>query len=100
MKEPKAAATRCYVHGVEVNRIRPRLEFLDDDDWFDKLVPWIKEKHGDDDIFAVMDKNPDKHADARLVSLWVGVIPNDYLIDIPDEKCIREFTFGDLEKGR
>lgn len=58
MKKAKATAIRCYVHGVEVNRIRPRLEFLDDDDWFDKFVLWTKENHKDDDIFAVMDKDP------------------------------------------
>lgn len=68
---------RCYVDGVEIDRLEPKLPFLGEDDWFWRFVDWANRKYPTLVMWAIFDMNPHdgNESKASMQELWVGEIP-------------------------
>lgn len=80
--------TRCYIDGVDVGDVEPKLTFLEQDDWMTPFLSWISLHHFGRPIYAVRDR--EERDAAWIVSIHVGEPP-----DVLDEgQVLEEFHFS------
>lgn len=59
---------RCYFNKIEIDKLHPRLDFLDQEDWYGRWMEWIPKQNGWDKLYVLYDKDPDHSNDAKVIS--------------------------------
>ena len=75
----KQGHPRFYINGIEIDKIEPRLSFLDLDDWFTPFLKYVFEERRDWGTLINVQtaEHPDKKKDPRMIGVWFGAVPAD-----------------------
>lgn len=73
----KRGHPRFYINGIEIDKIEPRLAFLDLDNWFDPFLNYVFEERLDwgTEIYIHTAKDPLKEPDQQMIGVWFGPVP-------------------------
>lgn len=73
----KQGHPRVYINGIEIDKIEPRLPFLDLDDWFTPFLTYVFKERKDwgKELYIQTEKDPLKHKDTRMIGIWYGPVP-------------------------
>jgi len=82
--EEPMGVIHVYVDGVRIDRIEPRLKFLDLDDWLTPCMKWAFEEVRFEELWAKFTGDPNKDGNARLCEIWFGE-PSPAMCD--DDPC-------------
>ena len=88
---------RVYYLGVEINKITPRLAFLDDDDWMESWFRWLREQSDWDIMYTLLTKPPGSK-DSKVRGVWVcrgdepPKTPAGFLIKHRRDQMLKETT--------
>ena len=76
-KGNKNQSIRIYVNGVEIDKIEPRLPFLDLDDWMTPFLKYVFEERSDwgNEFYMRTAKDPNRDAKAPITGIWFGPVP-------------------------
>ncbi len=94
----------CYIFETEVDKIEPPLPFLDDDNWFAQLLPWIVSHYDNIKMWTVWDApiypepTTEQAHKVLLKEVWFGSIPASKLDD--QGECIACFEFKEGQFAR
>ncbi len=90
-KEANDEPVYCYLNGVEIGSLEPRLPFLDLDDWFNPFLTWVKLYHFDKPVHGVFTPT-EPHSESMLYSVWVvGTPPKADMV--PPKHSVGSFSF-------
>ncbi len=70
--EKPMGVVHVYVDGVRIDRIEPRLKFLDLDDWLTPCVEWAFNEGKFEELWVRFTGDPHKDEESRLQELWLG----------------------------
>ena len=75
----KQGHPRIYINGIEIDKIEPRLAFLDLDDWFTPFLKYVYEERKDwgTEHYIQTAEDPAKNKNARMIGIWYGPVPDD-----------------------
>lgn len=70
---------RFYINGIEIDKIEPRLPFLDLDNWFDPFLDYAFRERKDwgKHIYIQTEEDTAKNKHTRMIGVWFGPVPPD-----------------------
>ena len=70
---------RVYINGIEIDKIEPRLPFLDLDDWLTPFFKYAFEERKDwgTELYIHTKEDPRKNEDTLMIGVWFGPVPEE-----------------------
>ena len=73
MSDEKEHPIRCYLDGVEIDRLDPSLPFLSRDDWISPVLKWYTVHHFDKSMYVVRASEP---INSNVIEFHIGKYPD------------------------